>query len=807
MMERLLSGRRLLPPLLLLIPLFVLFWPIVGGGEMLFWGAGDIAFGQYPPAHFLAQALKQGDLPLWNPHLQGGYPFVANWISEVFTPFTLLYLLLPAPAAYSWGAILGLFIAGISMYALLRVHTMPVPAALVGAAAFMLNGQLVVRLATPVIAHSYVWFPALFLFLELAVRRQRLAFASLAAPFLALAWLTYPNAAVYASYAAAFFYLFHAAAAWRHGARRAALFLLRALPVTLGLAALLAAVQLLPTWELLRFSQTPQGHVFNVASEHALPLHQLVVLLLPNFFGSEAAGLYWGWWTWGELTVYLGIAPLLLAAVVPFLRVGPRSLFYLSLALVALLLSLGSYGPLYALFYRLPLAFYLREPARILPIFAFAVAWCAARALATAWLDGPLLQRVSRRAVPFLLAASAGAGILALAAGAAPHLIVGAARWLEGPLGRVHWSYFADLFLRTGAGDLPRLALALLALGLAFLLYSRRVLRPSLLCGSLFVVISLDLLSFGNGLNPTVPPERYLAPPEVLPLLEIDREPYRMVSVFTAGNDPRSTDIVDRWRDHYPAWFPPKAGDLPLRAELLSPGLNLLHGITSAQGNQGLLLQRPDELVKAAYDPSLPFSPERLDLPLLGRLNVRYLLSPAPISATGLELVHAGRVWLYRNLAEQPRAYVAEQVMTVPAGTPLREALALWQRNPHATLVETRIAQGSAGRAAITRYDNDEIEIATTLERDGLLVLADTWYPGWQASVNGTSVEIWRVNHAQRAVALPAGTHEVRFWYAPESLALGAAASAAGLIVVAAAAVAALRRRQASPLLVLGPRP
>lgn len=763
---------------------------------MLFWGAGDIAFGQYPPAHFLAEALRRGELPLWNPHLQGGYPFVANWISEVFTPFTLLYLLLPAPAAYSWGAVLGLFIAGISMYALLRVHAMPVPAALVGAVAFMLNGQLVVRQATPVIAHSYVWLPLLFLLLELAVRRQRLAFAILAAPFLALPWLTYPNAAVYASYAAAFFYLFHAAVAWLRGARPVALFLLRALPVTLGLAALVAAVQLVPTWELIRFSQTPQGHSLNTAGEHALPVHQLVVFLLPNFFGSEAAGLYWGWWTWGELTVYLGIAPLFLAALIPFLRTGPRSLFYLWLAILALLLSLGSYGLLYGLFYRLPLVFYLREPARILPIFAFAASWCAARALATAWLEEETFRRLCGRIVPLLLVGGAAAGAFALVTRAAPALVLDTARALEALIPRFHWSYFADLFLRTGAGDLPRLAFALLALGLALLLYGRRVLRPSLLCASLFVVVSLDLLSFGTGLNPTLPPDRYLAPPQVLPLLRADQEIYRVLSLYTADNDPRSSDIVDRWRDHYPAWFG-QGRDLPLRAELLGPGMNLLHRVTSAQGNQGLLLRRPDELVKAAYDPTLPFSPERLNLPLLGRLNVRYLLSPTPLPVEGLDLVHAGRVWLYRNPAERPRAYVAEQVITVAAGTTLQEALALWQRNPGATLLETRPAQGSAGHAAITRYTNHEVEIATTLEREGLLILADTWYPGWRATVNETPVEIWRANHAQRAVALPAGTHNVRFWYDPESLRLGAILSVVGLAVAAAAALAVLREQRA----------
>jgi uncharacterized membrane protein YfhO len=75
-------------------------------------------------------------------------------------------------------------------------------------------------------------------------------------------------------------------------------------------------------------------------------------------------------------------------------------------------------------------------------------------------------------------------------------------------------------------------------------------------------------------------------------------------------------------------------------------------------------------------------------------------------------------------------------------------------------------------------------------------VLADTFYPGWQATLDGQPVEILRANHTFRAVAFPPGEHTVVFRYLPLSFQVGAVVSLLTLFVtVGALTVLSLRRR------------
>ena len=63
-------------------------------------------------------------------------------------------------------------------------------------------------------------------------------------------------------------------------------------------------------------------------------------------------------------------------------------------------------------------------------------------------------------------------------------------------------------------------------------------------------------------------------------------------------------------------------------------------------------------------------------------------------------------------------------------------------------------------------------------------MLADSYFPGWQATVDGEPVEIHPANHLFRGVIVPAGQHRVRFAYRPRSLMLGTAASGVGVAVL-----------------------
>ena len=95
---------------------------------------------------------------------------------------------------------------------------------------------------------------------------------------------------------------------------------------------------------------------------------------------------------------------------------------------------------------------------------------------------------------------------------------------------------------------------------------------------------------------------------------------------------------------------------------------------------------------------------------------------------------------------------------------------------------------GAARPALVARLAEDRPERVVaemTSDSAGLLVLADLFYPGWTAEVDGRPSEILRADGVFRAVALPAGSHRVVFRYQPLSVKIGAALSAAALLAVA----------------------
>ena len=95
--------------------------------------------------------------------------------------------------------------------------------------------------------------------------------------------------------------------------------------------------------------------------------------------------------------------------------------------------------------------------------------------------------------------------------------------------------------------------------------------------------------------------------------------------------------------------------------------------------------------------------------------------------------------------------------------------------------------------ATVTAFAAGEYEIRTESQSDGYLVLTETWYPGWEARVDGAPVEILRANHFVQAIRLPAGRHSVRFAYHSRWLGLGLLISAGVLAGILGTAL--LRRR------------
>lgn len=158
-------------------------------------------------------------------------------------------------------------------------------------------------------------------------------------------------------------------------------------------------------------------------------------------------------------------------------------------------------------------------------------------------------------------------------------------------------------------------------------------------------------------------------------------------------------------------------------------------------------------------------------------------------------LLLSGDVKLYENLDVMPRAFlVSDWTWAADVEAAVAE-MARPEFNPRTTAV--LLGQGDApsttttptGSATITEYRPESITLHTSSPTPALLVLSDTYYPGWQATIDGTPAEILQANALFRGVFVPAGEHEVEFVYRPVGVTAGVILSLVGLVLWVALAV------------------
>jgi hypothetical protein len=161
----------------------------------------------------------------------------------------------------------------------------------------------------------------------------------------------------------------------------------------------------------------------------------------------------------------------------------------------------------------------------------------------------------------------------------------------------------------------------------------------------------------------------------------------------------------------------------------------------------------------------------------LDAANVRFLVSMAPLSDPALREVHRGTALVYENLRALPRAYLVPSVARVAPGQALPAMQRGWDPRQTAYLPDTaRVAlpaEPLQGGARVTSHTPDRVEVRVAASRQALLVLADNYYPGWRAAVDGRETPVYQANHAFRGVVVPAGEHTVVFTFEPAELSKG----------------------------------
>jgi O-antigen/teichoic acid export membrane protein len=120
----------------------------------------------------IRRTLAQGQLPLWNPQILTGLPFLAAGQASTFYPLNLLFYVLPLEAAYGWFSALQIGLAGANLYILGRVLRLRILPVLLGGVIFMFSGFLIVSVVFTMFLAAAVWLPLLLAIIEVIICKQ-----------------------------------------------------------------------------------------------------------------------------------------------------------------------------------------------------------------------------------------------------------------------------------------------------------------------------------------------------------------------------------------------------------------------------------------------------------------------------------------------------------------------------------------------------------------------------------------------------------------------------------------------------------
>ena len=328
-MHHIAKNRSILAVLILLVVPLIWFAPVVLGGNTLLpadnlyqfqpWASlagqagvavphnellSDLVLENYVWKSFLRQAIAQGELPLWNPYLFSGVPFLAAGQHSALYPLSFVFYILPLPLAYGVFTWLQLAVAGLGMFLFSRTLRLGRTASLFAGLALMFSGFMVVSVVFTMIIAAATWLPWLLACIETIVRKQEdkgnapyspIPYVIGGAVILGVQSLAgHPEITVITLLTAGFYALARLLMAWRRlGALARPLRLAGWLLVMVILGIALGAIQLVPLFELVNTSFRQGSASYDQVIGWAWPARQILTFLLPDFFGNPT---HHGWW-------------------------------------------------------------------------------------------------------------------------------------------------------------------------------------------------------------------------------------------------------------------------------------------------------------------------------------------------------------------------------------------------------------------------------------------------------------------------------------------------------------------------------
>ncbi len=759
--------------------MLLFFAPVLFFGNALYFRDAGLYF--YPHKVLLAEALRAGRLPQWNPFEYGGTPLLVDPNFNAFHPLSLLTYLVPLPLGFALFVAVHAAVAVAGTFALSRALGIDRTGSVVAALAFAWSGTYVSLVASgQSIAPSWLpWLCATGVFLGRSPSRRTAASAALVAALLFFSGT--PEVGACAIFLAALFAVSVAQSGTR--VRTGAVFF-----STLLLGAIIAAVQILPTALFLRHSSRATGWSFAEATDYSLHPLRLLNLLFPFFAGAVDSPGASSWSLNPGLQrpyvqeIYAGGVVLLLAFAGFRSSVARVPRMVLVLASTALLpLAFGAYTPLYAFLFRaFPLVQLIRFPEKLVIPLALAIAIQAG----AGWeVIREFPKRATLESFRALAMAASGAALLAIVAGG---LLFFAESWFAARLGTQRATALTATLIPSAATEFALIAVAIFTLLLAAL--GRLRARTAAFIGS--AILLVDLAVPASRLDFFLPAAAVTTPSPLSKVIrddaaQADRN-YRIdVEHHASAADVEAAGDATWPRPRKLFW---------LRHLALYGASSAVDGLSTARGYSGFT---PGDL-KSLFGAAPPAA-------VFDLLGVRYGIAygtdvrASPYARAGfteLGTAAGGLVHVWKNAAAHDRLRLvgalagsnaaglvppcnaawlsAGDVARLPANFPMARDCAE---------IEKRKAPRGSARITLDEPEHLEAEIEATAP--SLALLSDAASAGWRVTLDGADSISITADGALRAIAVPEGKHRLAWNYQTPGLAVGAAFSLIGLFVIA----------------------
>ncbi len=754
--------QRCILPGVLLILVILTYWPVFSSARLPGGELSDTVSQGYPFFTFTEEAVRNGRLPHWNPNIYCGIPFYSSFSAPVFYPVRGLLLL----AAGTGGVARFLFpihmlFGGLFAWLFLRSIGVSKWGRIVGALAFACtswsNTLFYAGHASKIICWSFL--PLLLYSCEKWMQTRRgkfIAIGGLALGMQALA--SHPQMILYSTGAAMIwlgFRIFSSNGSWKANSLKA----LMGFSVIVLLAVAIGAVQLLPGYNFSKYSTRGDDLSFDQAASYSLPPEETLTMLFPKLFGYRhgfpdssisRVPLYFGRLGLRLSSEFVGVSIFLLALAAFIAAKRKYRWPLLTIMAVGLLVSWGGYTPVFGILYKaIPFFRKLRAPHMAAFLTTAAIALAAGPGFDAIFVG----KRLNRKRFLTGIAIFSGACILAylLAGVLLPGLQSG---WWRraGNASATGYSFVVQRRVDMAAPDFLKAAGA--ALVICGLLFFRKQFKERYFIPGMIIItlLAIELIPVDRDFQVYLPQtdvnELFVAPAD-LPEMAGDGR------LLPGGNDFVPMNI--RSVMGYHAAKPAVAEDLQM---MLSSG-----GILAFRQTAFTVLQSQDGyLTYEQFRESLILQTRESDPSYADTLEALLPEEPLP------------RVWFAESWVELGENRC---LSLLASGLDPQETTVIYGEVELPEYMDVEQAE-----VTIITDEAERVVITTNNPHDGLLVLADLWYPRWRVRIDGDPVPMLQANHWQRGVVVPSGGHEVEFSFDSSDVTSGLTVSIIGILAV-----------------------